>query len=247
MKVIAIGDYHLRTDMLTKAKRVYKKHNPDMMIFLGDIQDSKGKSTADIKKSLQKFWDFVNSEKNIYVLVGNHDLGAAFGYEDKSSGHTNGATEISSEYWKSNKKKWTTAKSVDNWLFTHGGVCNSWLIENGLKSKHSEKTKAIDAADFINNIAKKHPEDLDMAGAARGGWHLPSPIWADLYGELINDPAVGFNQVVAHTPVQNVDVFLLEKNFVIGIDSWEKNTDNSPYGNQGFLLLDTVTNAVESI
>lgn len=44
---------------------------------------------------------------------------------------------------------------------------------------------------------------FDMAGPARGGRSVPSPVWADRT-ELEADPWAGWTQVVGHTPVPTV-------------------------------------------
>ena len=44
---------------------------------------------------------------------------------------------------------------------------------------------------------------FDMAGPARGGRSVPSPVWADRT-ELEADPWAGWIQVVGHTPVPTV-------------------------------------------
>lgn len=171
----------------------------DRMVFLGDYCDEWHSSDDELMDALHCFADWLDDTRasglRVDVLLGNHDYQYLQGVEGPGT-HACMMREVRSLLLDLNP---AVATETDGFLLTHAGVTESW------EGRYlDEPTDAVQACDQLNALfasgLQQDREALFTCGAGRGGWEAPGPLWADL-GELSDDPWMGADQIVGHTPV----------------------------------------------
>lgn len=206
MSVLFVGDPHLKAHrILPRVERVVDDHRVGEVVFLGDMCDDWDATARQAAEDVELFARWTLGQRaaglKVTALAGNHDLPylAAprtplfWRYKRQADGFKPRAHERI-------HRALTAVKPVAAWrsgrvLATHAGVTGAWAAWAGLGDGPERALNAMLEAD---------PWPLfDMAGPARGGDSMPSPLWAD-GNELEADPWDGWLQVVGHTPVPTV-------------------------------------------
>lgn len=200
MKTLVVGDTHLKQKLvLPRVDALVDWHGAGHVVFLGDYCDEWSSSDGELMDELSFFAGWVGSARaaglRVDVLLGNHDYQYLLGGEGPGT-HGFMMKEVRALLLELDP---VIAAAVDGFLLTHAGLTNEWAARylDGPED-------AVQARDQLNALFEGDaPEDLRALfarGAMRGGWDVPGPLWADL-SELADDPCVGLDQIVGHTPV----------------------------------------------
>jgi predicted phosphodiesterase len=200
MKLIVISDIHGRP---TWKDIVDQNKQADKFIILGDYFDSFDIASNEQIINFQDIIKFKEENKdNVVLLTGNHDV-HYLAYYLNSGEHYSGfqrskAYEIS-HLIQANLAHLQMAYRHNDILFTHAGVTNTWLKNNGFN-------KEDDVVEFVNQLFIHRPAafrfvGLDPYGDSPGS----SPIWIRP-GSLMNDAyqLSELKQVVGHTQYKNI-------------------------------------------
>ena len=206
MTVLFVGDIHLKSArVLPAVDRAVAMTGADGVVFLGDVCDDWDITAREAVAAVRMFADWVAARRaaglDVPVLAGNHDLPylarprsyAAHWFRHEADGFKPRAHEGVHEALKplDMRLAWRRGRV----LATHAGVTGAWAAYAGLSDSPEGE---------LDSRLRESPMHLfDMAGPARGGRSVPSPVWADRT-ELEADPWGGWTQVVGHTPVPTV-------------------------------------------
>lgn len=190
----------------------------DKIVFLGDYVDSFDVQNSDMIENLKSIIDFkLNNNEKVVLLFGNHDL--QYLYLSDSSFRCSGLRpEIAIdlyEIFNKNKELFQYAYQVDNWIMTHAGIQNHWFSD----VFKGDINKNI--AEQINNPNdRKQMDALHVVGYTRGGWNdVGGIVWCDR--SELKKPLKGFNQIVGHSRVKNVQEYKYHDNIVYFCDCLE--------------------------
>lgn len=112
---------------------------------------------------------------------------------------------------------------IDNVLFSHGGVLNSFVEENVPRSKYHDVDMVVEE---INKLGRREM------------WNNASPIWLrPQHSKMRLYKPRKLLQVVGHTPMNEIT----REGNVISCDVFSTYRDGHPIGTEEFLLLDTKT------
>jgi hypothetical protein len=197
---------------------------------MGDYVDPYQSEGITEQDAMFNFQDIINFKKsnteNVTLLIGNHDAQylyyPQFGTNARSYFHL---TEII-DMFRINKDLFEFSYQVDNYLFIHAGISNSWFEEYKYTFDKFELKNDFSNLSIILNEIKNHSDYLniyDKISAYRGGYDLNgSPIWADKR-ELISNYLTGFNQIVSHNKVSDIIKYGDEKSSITFCDClWNK-------------------------
>ena len=203
MTVLFVGDIHLKSArVLPAVDRAVAMTGADGVVFLGDVCDDWDVTAREEVAAVRMFADWVAARRaaglDVTVLAGNHDLPylarprspefhwfrrEADGFKPRAhEGIHDALTGLDA------RMAWRRGRV----LATHAGVTADWAAWAGLSGEPEADLDRM-----------PHHILFDMAGPARGGRSVPSPVWADRT-ELEADPWAGWIQVVGHTPVPTV-------------------------------------------
>lgn len=200
LKTIALGDTHGRSFW----KMIVHKEDPDRIVFIGDYFDTHDDISAAMQ--MYNFNEIINykkeSGKDVILLIGNHDFHYfpevgdvnTTGYQDN---HADEITKMIGD----NKDHLQMAYLMDNFLFTHAGVGEEWLIRMGWEGQKID--------DFINEVFKKNPRDFDFFGWDPYGDNVSqTPIWIRPHSLIVGSRNIRefFRQVVGHTSMKRLDL-----------------------------------------
>lgn len=209
MKNIAIGDLH--------GKNVWKQIDPtqyDNIVFIGDYLDSFIVSDNDMMNNLADIIEFAKTYSNVTLLIGNHEIHYLVDNLNYAGYRASIASQAKS-LLKSNMELFSFAKLIDNTLLTHAGLTDTWYNKHAYEI---ENTTGDDLIEKLNNIYyTKFYDVLLTKSKLRGGISTGSILWADL-DELIQNPFNGYNQIVGHTPVDEILNYNVNGNSLTFID-----------------------------
>jgi predicted MPP superfamily phosphohydrolase len=217
MKIISIGDIH--------GRKTWKQIDPskyDKVIFVGDYVDSFDVQNEDMLSNLLDIIQFKKDNMDkVVLLLGNHDIQYMFHPEFRCSGFR--ATMLASLYplFNENRSLFQCAYQIDNYLWTHAGISNSWYkkYEEYFASLESDET----IASRINEISNSSKNwILHEVGAIRGGLRYDEGgiTWADR-SETLGNSLNGYHQIVGHTPIAKITTFGNESTSITYIDTKE--------------------------
>lgn len=208
-KYLICGDLHTKQNPLQKV--IDNAHLFDKIIFLGDYVDDWNKTPEDSYELLRALLRFKKGNKDkVVLLFGNHDLSEWLGGKFMCSGYNPNVHSLIDYDLCRDQSLFSIAFEHKGWLFTHAGVCNGWLKDNKIELPKENRGKFL--ADTLNEsfrlrgVDREHYnlfQSLSTSGPMRGGWHSPSPLWADEM-ELKAEPIPNCNQIVGHTPVSTI-------------------------------------------
>lgn len=235
MKVLCVGDLHLKLEMLEKAEKAVEKYHPDIIVLLGDLVDDWGQqdNLALYKVVMEKFHDFMKKYQNTLFCYGNHDLAYSYNFYVSGSSHLpeirtymkSELDSISSLY----RNRAAIAHRIDNYIFSHGGLSRLYC--------ESLYWPYVDDIDLLISHINDDIEDPDKTW-----WdHSNSPIWFRPQYSGFLYPR-GYTHVVGHTPVSSIQ----ESDALISCDTWSTYNGQN-LGDQSFLLIDTDTREITSI
>lgn len=206
MRTLFVGDIHLKSaHVLPAVDRAVAMTGADEIVFLGDICDDWDVTARQAVAAVRMFADWVQARRaaglDVTVLAGNHDLpylarprsAEYHWFRREADGFKPRAHEgIHDALVRLDMRMaWRRGRI----LATHAGVTGAWAAYAGLSDSPEGE---------LDRRLRESPMHLfDMAGPARGGRSVPSPVWADRT-ELEADPWAGWTQMVGHTPVPTV-------------------------------------------
>lgn len=223
MTILAIGDIHLKPEILDAADKAIDKYSPDRIILLGDYVDDWG-ATSDMnayERTMARLMQFATDHPNAIWLWGNHDISYLDDHCSNCSGHSPIAQTILPSLFNRLERNTNGFKFVhyeDGIFFSHGGICSAWT--RGFSGKISD-FEAL--ADWINESSM-----YDM-------WDNISPLWYRPHTEFPPFANNGVIQIVGHTPAKRIAHW---KNMYF-IDTFSTYRDGRPIGTEDFLLYDT--------
>lgn len=227
---IAIGDIHGRD--------VWKKIHPDQhekIIFVGDFVDGY-LSDKEVVENLRDIIDFkCRFKEKVILLIGNHDLQYAL-WEPwnpyQCSGFRPNLQPLLTEMFSLNADCFQAAYQIDNFLFTHAGVSNGWYTYcKPVIEEYQERFQTENLAETLNVIFRsKDTNILHLVSGKRGGRYPYGGItWADAV-ETMNDPLLGYHQIVGHTRRDRIDTYRInEETKITYIDVLSKTEDFYTY------------------
>jgi hypothetical protein len=203
MKTVVLGDIH----GLGVWELIVAKESPDRVIFLGDYFDSTEVSTSQQINNYNKIVEFKKSGgADIIMLVGNHD----FHYlpyidTDDISGFQSHSEDVLKELVGSTLNNLTMCYKQGNYLFTHAGVSDNFL----LKAQINYSRDTIDSS--INTLFLNNPHIFDFdedCEDASGDNKEQSCIWIRPRSLMNNSHTIkkDYIQIVGHTTQKRVDV-----------------------------------------
>lgn len=231
VKALVVGDIHLKPQVFDKVRTVMMRPDIDMAVFLGDLVDDWGKiqSLALYTETLEKAIEFHNDYKSTLWGMGNHDFGYKYpDYGPDEFGHSLFASMSCKDTF---KKFFDTTRPkimhiVDNVVFSHAGVCDSWV------KRHGDKSLEDLASDKVSG-----PEIY---------WEEDSPIWTRPQGHVDERPLWKedkYLHVVGHTPVETIT----QEKSLLSCDTLSTYQDGTPIGDGSMAIVDTVKKTYEKV
>lgn len=218
------GDIHCKPRIIKDAREHLKDY--DKIVFLGDYVDDWTATPEQSYQTLKELVDLkLENPDKVILCIGNHCLSECFAGEFKCSGFNDLTHSLVKDLYKTrgegNEPIFQVAYAKGGVLFSHAGITNNFwkdtqlLIKNHYPDLQDLLEMDCDLAIKISNILNyaflkglENPEDklfltLSQAGASRGGWGTPSPVWADKT-DLEANSVPNLTQVIGHTPVKTV-------------------------------------------
>lgn len=224
MKTVVIPDLHGKSMWLM----VIEKERPQRVIFLGDYFDSFDISGAEQVRNFQKLMEYAEKHPEIewVFLIGNHDYHyfLEVGYTG-TSGYQGDMAATIGHLLEANKDKLQMAYQMDQYLFSHAGVGETFLRRNEFYKAN------LPIVDFVNELWNNNKQAFDFCGVDGYGDDIgQTPIWIRPKS-LMQDGDLEYTnqhvQVVGHTRVLSLS------------DQLEENEDTP------FIFCDTWDNAVK--
>lgn len=207
MKTIILGDTHGRSFW----KLIANTEQFDRLIFIGDYFDS-----FDIKGEAQasNFLDIVEYKKTggkeVIMLIGNHDhhyfpeIG-----NTGTSGFNHLMAGVFGHILEENRDHLQMAYSMDDFLFTHAGVGQSWLDDMKVVAGEEFVETAEKIASLVNQVWKHKPHAFTFTGWDPYGNNVTqTPIWIRPQALMKAGLALKRKiiQVVGHTGQNCIDI-----------------------------------------
>lgn len=254
MKMLVIPDVHLKPWMFEDADRIMQTEIADNVICLGDIPDDfKCKNNAELyNKTFDKAEEFLEKHPESLWVIGNHE--ASYLWNKWQSGkayHAEKTAEIRiNRLYKKireiNSYSLAYVFHIGKVIFSHAGITESFI--KMLIQKYPYITKDINGIDemtkFFNSL---YQNDL---------WNDYSFLWArpqgliSKYEQMWRTPDADI-QVAGHTPMKEITIEGktddIKSGILISCDVFSTDRDRKPYGNEEYLLIDTVTGEWQGI
>ena len=197
-QLIIVPDVHGR-DFWKKIKQ-----HPDIpVIFLGDYLDPytfEGISEEQAMDNFKEILDYTKNNKNVLLLIGNHDCGYMFDREIcncRTIANYHGARNL----FRNNKELFKLAYTYHDILLTHAGVDSRWLVDM-MKRGYIELTCCVE--DDINSILDLPEGNIikvlrDVSKRRGGIKDYGSVVWQDISDFMSMTNPLGYKQIVGHT------------------------------------------------
>lgn len=202
MSTLVLGDLHIKAKKILPLADSFLASRPDInrVVFCGDYTDDWTPSRDEFVSDIEYLVSWVESHRlsgmQVDLVFGNHDFQYLIGVKGPGT-RTSLTSFVRNTLFPLNLRMATV---VDGYLVTHGGLTQAWyehFLDYPLPDAEAIANQLNSMLDSQNSRSLMF---FDMCGYARGGFEIPSPIWADKV-ELVADPADGVNQIVGHTPV----------------------------------------------
>lgn len=233
MRIIVVGDVHG-----TIKWREIEPRQWDKIIFLGDYVDSFTVEDSQIVYNLNELINFKKNNPNkVVLLIGNHDNAYALKYDVKAmtnrnisydcSGHRSTIAPQLYKMYSENMDLFQATYQINNYLFSHAGLSRHSFNEY-FKEEYNTLKETMTLSEYLNMLYDKRDERLFRIGIARGGYYRSGGIfWADKEEtsgkfRVLNN----YNQIVGHTPVQNITTSAFENGTITYCDSLEHYNGN---------------------
>jgi predicted phosphodiesterase len=253
-RIVSIGDIHGTKSwkdnfLIENGKVILQGPSIEKVIFVGDYVDSFSYTDIEIRENLLEIIDLKKRYPDqVVLLIGNHDIQYMNpSPKSRCSGFRSTMLHDLYDIFKENRSLFQFAHyesdvEGDQVLWTHAGVTNGWFGEL-LDSVRHKNYRFKDLFEEILNREYKIDEILNLAfdvnidliynvDQESGGIDLnASPIWVRPK-TLIEDPLFGYDQVVGHTPVMDIEIKFSKVETIYFIDTQE-------YGNKSILHFST--------
>ena len=229
VKVLVIPDVHLKPWMFAHAAELLIGGAAEQVVCLMDIADD-WRQQFNIDLYIQSYDAAIQFAKDYPTTLwcyGNHDV--CYPWNQRETGYSKIAPRTVCENLRileetlSDRKQMAFMHRIDNVLFSHGGLCNLFVMQYIDQQSWDDVDQVIGA---IN--------------ALEGGimWQDLSPIWYRPQQSQLPKYGEGrFLQVVGHTPVE---IIRLDGN-IVSCDVFSTYSDGRPIGTQEFPVIDTIT------
>ena len=232
-RVFIIPDVHLKPWMFEEASKRIAEGQYDHIVMLGDLVDdwNQEKNLELYSSTFDAAEEFVKEHPNTLFCYGNHDL--SYPWKALESGYSSYASWLVIDRIKRlvecfPEKNAAYIHRIDNTLFSHGGLVDSFVRE---QFGHEPEMELDDMLAFINQMGKTKM------------WVKNSPIWARPQYEPIWLYPSDMFQVVGHTPVERAR---LEGN-LLTLDTFSTCRNGHKIGDEKFVWVDTVDNTFSAI
>lgn len=210
MRVLICGDLHTKYNIFDQVKQL--SENYDKVVFLGDYVDewdTPPEASHNLLIGLKEFYE--QQPSKVVLLLGNHELSEWQGHNFKCSGWNSITSNYVNDFMFKFHSIFKLAYAEDDILYTHAGITAQWANKYLFTNPHIDYTQynadAL-ARELNHSLYHKNDNDIDdnifnglsEVGYSRGGFGVPSPIWADI-NDLLSDRLIGVTQVVGHTPL----------------------------------------------
>lgn len=196
MKVLIIPDVHLKPMMFDRAEEIMNEYPVDRAVCLMDIADDwEQQWNLDLYvETYNRAINFAKARPDSLWCYGNHDL--SYVWQEKETGYSPIAVKTVIERLKAlqnclpNKKQVTFVHRIDNVLFSHGGVGNTFVKAN---IKEYADLSVDEVLEQINHFGRGKM------------WMEFSPLWLrpqNSYWHMYKEDS--FLQVVGHTPMKEI-------------------------------------------
>lgn len=236
MKVLAIGDVHLKPIMFHLAEKILDSGQADMAIQLGDMVDDWGEdyNIGLYERTIDCAIEFHKKFPNTLWVTGNHD----YGYWNVEKGKRESGHSYIAEYpvllklleLKDAGGKQSIMHMIDDVVFTHAGLTKDW-VDMRLKKVGYKKGVKPSKANLLHAVNMASPNEL---------WMENSPIWVRPQYSPADSPVDMYPaklQVVGHTPVREIGVC----GGCLSTDTFSTYRNGAPYGDRKFAIIDTET------
>jgi hypothetical protein len=229
MRILTIGDLQGLSD--------WKKANPDdfdLIIFLGDYLDSPVVKNKEMIDNLKEIISLkINYPDKVKLLLGNHEISYLY-RQYRATGYRYAIGVKVKKLLSKNLSLFQVAFQIDNYLWTHAGIHQEYYNQR-IMPFVLESDKNL--ADTLERLFKEMYNPLFEVGYERGGWGRKSvggPFWIHST-RLLENPLLGYHQIVGHSPVKTIEHYLPFDN--------EQNTtvtfcDCIEYGDKSFYELE---------
>lgn len=234
-KIYILGDIHTRS--------FYKpilqvKDYP--VIFLGDYMDPyywEGFTDEEGIEKLKEIIEFARDNKNVILLVGNHDEEAIWSRMGFSRTDARFYEELHKIY-RNNIDLFHPIYKIGDTIFSHAGICSGWINDINTRYESQESNFRLTEDNIIPYIENEWFNELKHDTAIQHGWYgtLESPIfeigtsrggnavyggpfWADLYDDHWNRPFDWKNYMITGHQQQEVTGSIYTKDGLACIDS----------------------------
>jgi hypothetical protein len=213
--VIIIPDEHCR-GLYKQVLNV--KDTP--IIFLGDYMDPYNfDGTCDEQgiANLEEIFDFAKSNPNVTLLVGNHDSSYIWSFMGFERTSYKFYSELHRLY-RDNINLFKPCLRVNNVLFTHAGVCNTWVEVQNNRFEEDDSSFRItqdNIVDYIDNEFTLALKDefakgnlryaylespiFDIGWSRGDGAPAGGPFWSDFYDDYKDPENWTIKQIFGHT------------------------------------------------
>jgi hypothetical protein len=219
MKVITIGDLHGKTCWSDLSFDEY-----DHVVFIGDYLDGDG-TTDEVENLLQLIRLKISNPHKFKLLIGNHEIQYYWHQESTLKKFNLRLSDSFSKILKENEDLFDVAFQVNNYLWTHAGICNRWIDFAESKYPGFKSDFENSAANTLNNWHKSDKRDvLYSIGKAKGGTETGGPFRADI-SELKTGIPLNINQIIGHFRVKSIEKSEIDGNEVILTDCLNSSTE----------------------
>lgn len=193
MKVLIIPDVHGRDFWKEPINQI---DDYDKVVFLGDYLDPYPHEEISFDHAVENLQSIIlykiRYPDKIVLLLGNHDMHYYNLYFMNCSRMNRARREEIHKIYDEFRDEFELAHIIDNYLFTHAGVYQSWMDKYKLTIE--------DLLEFKLDL-----DWLEDISSYRGGWDKTgSCVWADIRESYFYKPVEGYIQIVGHTQLSDV-------------------------------------------
>lgn len=200
VKRLVLGDIHGHYEHVIN---IYEKEQPDEVILLGDYVDSFSQKPEDHKKTLETILELQSKHAHgkFKILLGNHDYHYIMAGERYSGFYPATEKLVSGIIRKAVKEKRIVPVYVDwtnKYIYSHGGVTNTWMREWNIESLGDINDKELIAFRFTFGNRFSYLGDTVYSSPI---WVRPGSLAVDGFRDK---DGYTWTQVVGHTPVKDL-------------------------------------------
>lgn len=226
MKILVMGDAHLKVELLNRIDKLMDEHPDWCCVSLGDWADDWGAEPKQYEKFFNRLIAFARKySSRFYPCWGNHD----FGYMSNPGHHTGYNVDARSivrdgimniEY--AIEHHIQAVHKIDEVLFSHAGICKSWLSNFKQRVQFNIDDSFLDFCNFAP------VEEV---------WSENSPLWYRPHGDDRDTFNSNFMQVIGHTPVPTAVMNPVPR--VLMTDTWSTDSNGDALGDKSLVVVDT--------